>query len=333
MKHLKIATVVLAFVAMLSTAMVYAQEAKFFRIGTGGAGGTYFPIGGLIAHALSAPPGSTPCGKGGACGVPNLVAIAQTTNASVANVTGVQGGQMESGLAAADIVYQAFNGQGRFDRKYDKLRVIANLFPEHMHLVLPKGGKLDGIKDLKGKRVGIFQAGSGTQVVVLELLKIYGISKSDIQAAELNPQQSADRMADGQLDAFFIVGGSPLAAISQLAATKGMELYALSDEEIAAFLKVVPYYYQDTIKAGTYEGQKDDIKTVAVGAQWVVSADVPEQLVYEITAALWNDNTRKLLDNGHSKAKEIQLKAALQAVNTPLHPGAEKFYKEKGVLK
>lgn len=333
MKHLKIAAAVFAFAATFAGTIAQAQETKFFRIGTGGAGGTYFPIGGLIANAISAPPGSTPCDKGGACGVPNLVAIAQTTNASVANVTGVQGGQMESGLAAADIVFQAVNGQGRFDKKYDKVRVIANLFPEHMHLVLPKGGKLAGIKDLKGKRVGIFQAGSGTQVVVLELLKIYGITKSDIQAAELNPQQSADRMADGQLDAFFIVGGTPLSAISQLAATKGMDLYALTDEEIAAFLKVVPYYYQDTIKAGTYEGQKAEIKTVAVGAQWVVSADVPEKLVYDVTAALWNDNTRKLLDSGHSKAKDIQLNSALKAVNTPLHPGSEKFYKEKGVLK
>ena len=310
-----------------------AQDMKFFRIGTGGAGGTYFPIGGLLANAISAPPGSTPCDQGGACGVPGLVAIAQTTNASVANVTGVQGGQMESGLAAADIVFQAFNGQGRFDRKFDKLRVIANLFPEHMHLVLPKGGKLGGIKDLRGKRVSIFQAGSGTQVVVLELLKLYGISKSDIQASELNPQQSADRMADGQLDAFFIVGGTPLAAISQLAATKGMELYDFSDEERAAFLKAVPYYYEDTIKAGTYEGQSKEIKTVAVGAQWVVGAGVADNLVYDVTKALWNDNSRRLFDAGHAKARDIQLASALKAVNTPLHPGAERFYKEKGVIK
>jgi len=310
-----------------------AQEMKFFRIGTGGAGGTYFPIGGLLANAISAPPGSTPCDQGGACGVPGLVAIAQTTNASVANVTGVQGGQMESGLAAADIVFQAFNGQGRFDRKFDKLRVIANLFPEHMHLVLPKGGKLGSIKDLRGKRVSIFQAGSGTQVVVLELLKLYGISKSDIQASELNPQQSADRMADGQLDAFFIVVGTPAAALSQLAATKGMELYEFSAEERAAFLKAVPYYYEDTIKAGTYEGQSKEIKTVAVGAQWVVGAGVADNLVYDVTKALWNDNSRRLFDAGHAKARDIQLASALKAVNTPLHPGAERFYKEKGVIK
>lgn len=311
-----------------------AQDMKFFRIGTGGAGGTYFPIGGLLANAISAPPGSTPCDKGGACGVPGLVAIAQTTNASVANCTGVETGQMESGLAAADIVYQAYNGLGTFkDKKYTKLRVIANLFPEHLHLVLPKGGKLNGIADLKGKRVSVFQAGSGTQVAVLEFLKQFNITKADMQTSELNPQQSADRMADGQLDAFFIIGGTPLAAISQLAATKGMELYSMSQSDVATFLKALPYYYEDPIKAGSYEGQKSEIKSVAVGAQWIVSADVPEKLVYDVTTALWNANTRKLLDNGHAKAREIKLESALKAVQIPLHPGAEKFYKEKGVKK
>jgi hypothetical protein len=310
-----------------------AQDMKFFRIGTGGAGGTYFPIGGLLANAISAPPGSTPCDKGGACGVPGLVAIAQTTNASVANCTGVETGQMESGLAAADIVYQAYNGLGTFkDKKYTKLRVIANLFPEHLHLVLPKGGKLNGIADLKGKRVSVFQAGSGTQVAVLEFLKQFNITKADMQTSELNPQQSADRMADGQIDAF-IIGGTPLAAISQLAATKGMEIYSMKDTEVATFLKALPYYYEDPIPAKTYEGQANVIKSVAVGAQWIVSADVPEKLVYDVTAALWNANTRKLLDNGHAKAREIKLESALKAVQIPLHPGAEKFYKEKGVKK
>ncbi|MCB1547811.1 MAG: TAXI family TRAP transporter solute-binding subunit [Hyphomicrobiaceae bacterium] len=322
-----------ALVVALGSTLAAAQEMKFFRIGTGGAGGTYFPIGGLIANAISAPPGSRPCDKGGACGVPGLVAIAQSSNASVANVTAVQTGQMESGLAAADIVFQAYNGLGKFDKKYGKIRVIANLFPEHMHLVLPKGSTIASLKDLKGKRVGIFPAGSGTQVVVLELLKIFGISKTDIKAAELNTQQSADRLADGQIDAFFVVGGTPLSAITQLAATKGMKLYEMSDAERAAFLKVVPYYYDDVIKAGTYEGQTKDVKTVAVGAQWVVSADVPEKLVYDITAALWNNNSRKLFDSGHAKAKVMLLASALKAVKTPLHPGAEKFYREKGLIK
>ena len=311
----------------------FAQDMKFFRITSGGAGGTYFPIAGLLANIISSPPGATACDKGGSCGVPGLVAIAQSSNASVANVTAIQSGQAESGLASADIVFQAFNGQGKFEKKFDKLRVIANLFPEHLHLVLPKGGKLGSIKELKGKKVGIFTAGSGTQVAVLDLLKINGIAKSDIQAAELNPQQSADRLADGQLDAFFIVGGWPIGAISQLAATKGIELYSMSDAERAAFVKEVPYYYDAEIPAKSYDGVASTTKSVAVGAQWVVSADTPEKLIYDITAAMWTDTARKLLDSGHAKAKEIQLANALSAVQTPIHPGAEKFYREKGILK
>lgn len=320
---------------VVTASTVVAQDMKVFRITSGGAGGTYFPISGLIANAISNPPGSRSCNEGGSCGVPGLVATAQSSNASVANVRAVQTGQVESGLASADIVYTAYNGEGKFESEgeFDKLRVIANLFPEHMQLVLPKGAKLDSIADLKGKRVGIAQAGSGTQVVVLQLLELFGITKDDIQEAELSTTQSAERLADGQLDAYFYVAGTPTAAMVQLSATKGMELYSFSEEERKKFLDAVPFYYNAIIPAGTYEGLDYDVDTLAVGAQWVTSVDQPEDLVYEITKAIWNDNSRKLFDNGHAKGKSIQLESALNAVLTPLHAGAEKFYKEAGVLK
>ncbi|MBY4675576.1 TAXI family TRAP transporter solute-binding subunit [Marinobacterium arenosum] len=312
-----------------------AADMQFFRIGSGSAGGSYFPIAGLIANAISNPPGSRPCDQGGSCGVPGLVAIAQSSNASVANMTGVQSGQMESGLAIAGIVHTAFNGEGKFEGKpkYDKLRVIANLFPEEMHLVLPEGAKLNSLKDLKGKRVGIAQAGSGTQVAVLRLLKEFGIDRSNIDEAELNNTQSAEHLADGQLDAYFYVAGTPVAAIVQLDATKGMELYSFSDEEIATIRKALPYYYAETIPAGTYEGVDYDVNTLAGGAQWVTSSDVSEELAYNITKALWNDNTKKLFSNGHPKASMIQLDTALSGITIPLHPGAERFYREAGALK
>ena len=323
-----------AAIALTTAGAAVAQDMTFFRIGSGSAGGTYFPIAGLIANAVSNPPGSRPCAEGGSCGVPGLVAVAQSSNASVANVTAVQSGQIESGLAAADIVYTAYNGTGAFEEQgaYDKLRVIANLFPEHMQLVLPEGGELGSIAELKGQRVGIAQAGSGTQVVVLELLELFDITRDDIQAAELNNTQSAERLADGQLDAYFYVAGTPTAAMVQLAATRGIELYSFSEEEIAAFLEVVPYYYEAEIPAGTYEGVDYDVQTVAVGAQWVTSSDQPEQLVHDITAAMWNDNSRKLFDNGHAKGADITPDTALTGVLTPLHPGAERFYREAGLI-
>ena len=310
-----------------------AQDMTFFRIASGSAGGTYFPIAAVIADAVSNPPGSRPCAEAGSCGVPGLVAVAQSSNGSLANVTAVQSGRIESGLAAADIVHTASNGTGAFEERgvYDKLRVVANLFPEHMQLVLPEGAELASIADLAGKRVGIAQAGSGTQVVVRELLELFDIGRDDIDTAELDNSRSAERLADGRLDAFFHVAGTPTAAMVELAATRGMELYRFSEEEIDAFLEVVPFYYEATIPAGTYEGVDYDVPTVAVGAQWVTSSDQPDDRVYAITRALWNDNSRALFANAHAKAADITLDTALEGVSTPLHAGAERFYDEVGL--
>lgn len=322
---------------LLAGSVAQAQEMKFFRIGTGSAGGTYFPIGGIIANGISSPPGSRPCDKGGTCGVPGLVAIAQSTNASAHNVTAVNAGQMEAGLTGAATLYYAYHGIEKFKgKKKPKLRIIANLYPEDLHLVLPKGKKLASLKALKGKRVGIAQAGSGTQIAVEIMLKAQGITRDNIDEAELNNTQSAERIADGQLDAYFYAAGTPVAAMIQLDNTKGMDLYNFTPEEVKTSNKAVPYYVPSMIKAGTYQGIKYDVNTLAVNGILVTNADQPEDLIYAITKAMWNKQTRRLLDNGHAKGKVITLETALSGLdglNIPLHPGAEKFYKEKGMIK
>jgi TRAP transporter TAXI family solute receptor len=315
----------------LAGGVVQAQDMKFWRIGTGGAGGTYFPIGGLIANAISNPPGSRPCDKGGSCGVPGLVAIAVSTNASVANVNAIDAGQLDAGLAGAQSVTQGYNGEGKFvGNKRSKIRVIANLYPEDMHLVLAKGEKLGSLKDLNGKRVGVAAAGSGTQVSVRMILQHYGIKAEE---HELGLAQSTQRLADGQLDAFFYAGGTPFAALIQLGSTKGFELYKFSDAEQKAINGIIPYYVDSMIPAGTYENITYDVPTLAVNGQLITSVDQPPELIYEITKALWNDNTRKLLDKGHSKGKDIRKETALKGVLIPVHPGAEKYYKEVGLMK
>jgi len=323
--------------ALLAVAGAQAQEMKFFRIGTGSAGGTYFPIGGLIANAISNPPGSRPCDKGGNCGVPGLVAIAQSTNASAHNVTAINAGQMEAGLTGAATLYFAYHGTAKFKGKQKpKLRVIANLFPEDLHLVLPKGKKLGSLKDLKGKRVGIAQAGSGTQIAVELMLDAQGINRGNIDEAELNNTQSAERIADGQLDAYFYAAGTPVAAMIQLDNTKGMDLYSFSKAEVMESNKAVPYYVPSTISMGTYEGIKYDVNTLAVQGILATSIDQPEELIYEVTKALWNKTTRKLLDTGHAKGKVIRLETAMKGIDgldVPLHPGAERYYKEVGLIK
>ncbi|SFL01815.1 hypothetical protein SAMN04488518_11438 [Pseudovibrio ascidiaceicola] len=320
---------------MISGAAV-AQDIKFFRIGTGGAGGTYFPIGGIIANAISNPPGSRPCDQGGNCGVPNLVAIAQSTNASAHNVNAIQAGQMEAGLTGAATLHFAYHGSGKYEgNAKPDLRVIANLYPEDLHLVLPKGGELDNLADLKGKRVGIAQAGSGTQIAVELILGDHGVNRDNIDEAELNNSQSAERTADGQLDAYFYAAGTPVAAMIQLDNTKGMDLYSFTEAEIAQANKTVPYYIPSVIPAGTYPGVTHDTNTVAVSGMFVTNANIDEELVYEITKALWSKTARKLLDNGHPKGKVITMKSALDGIDgigVPLHPGAERYYKEVGLL-
>ncbi|MGI9435018.1 MAG: TAXI family TRAP transporter solute-binding subunit [Geminicoccaceae bacterium] len=323
--------------ALILAGTAEAQTPEFFRIGTGGAGGTYFPIGGTIANAISAPPGSRACDEGGQCGVPGLIAIAQSTNASVQNNAAVQNGELEAGMTAADTLLAMYSGTGKFDGKaHPNLRIIANLFPEDLHLVLPTGASLSGLGDLADKRVGIGQAGSGTQVAVLQMLEAYGVTRDNIEEAELNNAQSAERLADGQLDAYFYAAGWPVAAMVQLSSTKGMSLYGFSDEELAKINEIIPSYIPSNIPGGVYEGIDADTPVPAVSAMLVVSSEQSEELVYNITAALWNDNTRKLLDNGHAKGKLITAETALDGVaglGVPLHPGAERFYKEAGLLK
>jgi len=330
----KLTGVALASAMLAGTA--FAQEMTFFRIGTGGAGGTYFPIGGIIANAISNPPGSRACDEGGNCGVPGLVAIAQSTNASAHNVNAIQAGQMEAGLTGAATLHFAYNGIGKYegDAKPD-LRVIANLFPEDLHLVLPKDSTLDGLAALEGKRVGIAQAGSGTQIAVELILGDHGITRDNIDEAELNNSQSAERISDGQLDAYFYAAGTPVAAMIQLDNTKGMELYSFTEEEVRQANETVPYYVPSTIAAGVYPGVAYDVNTVAVSGMLVTNANQSEDLIYEITKALWSSTARKLLDNGHPKGRAITLETALLGVDgigVPLHPGAERFYREIGML-
>ena len=335
MKFIKL-VIATAVAGLISSSAAIAADPTFFRIGTGGAGGTYFPIGGVIANGISAPPGARPCDKGGQCGVPGLIAIAQSTTASVFNNQAVQNGELEAGLAAADVTRSMYLGEGKFEgKRHPKLRIVANLYPEDLHLVLPKGKSVKNLGDLKGKRVGIAQAGSGTQVAVLQMLDAWGVNRDNIEEAELNNSQSAERLADGQLDAYFYAAGWPVSAMVQLASTKGMELHSFSDADLKKINGIIPAYIPSKIPADVYEGVDYDVKTPAVSALLVVSSDLSEKLIYDLTKALWNKNTRKLLDNGHPKGRQITPDTALDgiaALGVPLHPGAEKFYKEAGLM-
>ncbi|MEO8306004.1 MAG: TAXI family TRAP transporter solute-binding subunit [Betaproteobacteria bacterium] len=324
-----------AALAAFTVTATLAQEIKFFRIGTGGTAGTYYPIGGLIANAISNPPGSRACADGGSCGVPGLVATAVASNGSVANINGITSGQMESGFTQSDVAYWAYTGTGVYDGKpkVGDLRLIANLYPETIHVVARKGSGIRSVADLKGKRVSLDEPGSGTLVDARIILAAFGITEKDIKAEYLKPNQAGDKMKDGGLDAFFFVGGYPTGAIAELASSgAGIELVPVTGPEVDKMRSEYAFFAPDSIPANTYKGV-GEVKTIAVGAQWVTSTKQPEALIYEVTKAMWNENTRKQLDAGHAKGKAIQAASATAGAGIPFHPGAEKFYKEKGMLK
>jgi uncharacterized protein len=309
--------VALSSVALMGT----VQAQQFFRIGTGGTAGTYYPVGGMIANAVSQP------GK--------IIVTAQASNGSVANVNGIVGGAMESGFSQADVATWAQTGTGIYEGKPNvpSLRLIANLYPESVHIVVRKGSGIKNVADLKGKRVALDEPGSGTLVNARLILAAYGVKEADIKPEYIKPNQAGDKMKDGSLDAFFFTGGAPAGAIAELASSgSGIELIQINGPQAEGLRMASPFFAPDTIAAETYKGVAA-VQTLAVGAQWVTSDKVDADTVYQITKALFSDATQKALQAGHAKGKFITKENAVKGAGIPFHPGAEKFYREAGLIK
>lgn len=328
---LGLALVLLA--AFGSPALAQDSSPTFFRIGTGGVNGTYYPIGAIIGNAISNPAGSRPCEAGGSCGVPNLIALAVSSNGSVANVEAIARGELDSGFAQADVVHQAYYGTGPFaDREpLTDLRVIASLFAERMQIVARQDAGIASIADLAGKRVSLDEPGSGTLLLARGLLEAHGMSESDVVAEYIKPGPAASLMRRGELDAFIIVAGVPTNAVADLLRAELAVLVPVAGTQTDALLAERPFLSRAPIPAGTYGHASLKVDSIGVGAQWVVNAAVPEERVYAICKALWNDATRTLLDGGHPAGRQIRLETALDGVDVPLHPGAERCYAELGV--
>jgi len=319
--------------AGLATGRSAAASLNFFRIGTGSTGGTYYPVGGVIAGAISNPPGSRPCERGGSCGVPGLIAVAQSTSGSVENAAAVSGGKLESGFCQADVAYWASTGTGVYEGKgkLANLSAIANLYPESMHLVVRRDAGVKSPADLRGRRVSLDREGSGTRVDALLVLAAYDLSPNDMDAIEASPQEAADLLNAGELDAFFMVVGTPASVIQELADESLIALVSIDGPEAAALAERYPFFSQDAIASGTYFNVPYT-PTLSVGAQWLVGANLPEEEVYDITRALWHEKTRRLLDSGHPKGRLIRIETALKGLGVPLHPGAERYYRERGLI-
>ena len=199
-------------------------------------------------------------------------------------------------------------------------------------MVVRRDTGITDIADLVGKRVSLGEKGSGTLVETKAVLKAYGLSPGDVTPLYLRPGAASLAMSEGTLDAFFFVAGYPVTAITDLTRSVAIDILAISAKPAENVVSFYPFFTKSVIPAGTYEGV-GEVATISIGAQLLVAAGIEDETVYRITAALWHENTRAMLDNGHAKGKVIRIETALDGLSVPLHPGAERYYREVGALK
>mgnify|MGYP001809706242 CR=1 FL=1 len=315
---------------------VGAQELRFFQLGTGPTGETRFPVGGLIANALSNPPGSRECNKGGSCGVPGLVAVAKSTGGSVANVQAIAEKRLDAALVQADIAYWAYHGTGIYKGKgaVSNLRGIAMLYPETLHLVVRKDAKIASVRDLAGKRVSFGDKDSGSLVHGRLLMDSFGLNEKKVKLSYLKPGASADALAEGKLDAFLMVDAFPVPVITELARKVDIDLVPLDGATIGELLSKYPFLQRSEIASGTYRGVDHAIASLGVGVALVTGAEQDEKLIYGITQALWHPSTQKLLSQNSPSGAHIHLDAeAIEKMGIQIHGGASAYYFDAGLVR
>lgn len=320
----------LVLLCLMVSATVDAQaDEQVFRIGTGGNAGTYLPIGSLIAQALNeydVPEYSSDDRE------LDVLLLAQRSNGSAANVREIGSGLLESGLTQADVAHWAYLGTGPLinNERISNLRAIATLYFESLHLVASTESQIQSVADLEGRSVSVDEVGSGTLLDVTPILNVYGLTADDVKIVYLKPTDAMDRIRQGQLDAFFIIAGYPISGVSELVQEGKATIISIADAAVEALLKTYPFFTADTIPAQTYSNTSS-VSTLAVPAQWVVSAELNDALIYNLTKALWDKRTLNILAEGHPKGHQVSIKTALDGLGIPLHPGSEMYYRELGM--
>lgn len=311
-----------------------SQDISYFRIGTGTPEASYFSIGGIIASAISNPPGSRACEEGGSCGVPGLIALAQTTRGSFDNLAGLAAGSLDSGLVQADVAEAAFAGTDPYkpDTALPGLRAIANLYQEGIHVVVRADATIDSVAALKRKRIALGERDSDTLYTARMLLAAYGLSEKRVKPFYLPLVEATAKLAAGEIDAIITVGSYPIAAIADLARTQPIKLLAINDSAAQKLREAHPYLGVDIIPALAYSGISENVVTIGVGALWVVNETLDTELGYAITKALWHESTRRLLDQAGPVGSKIRVQSALAGLPLPLHPGAARYYAEIGQM-
>lgn len=294
-----------------------SADAVSLKMATGGTTGTYYAYGGVIANILNSKLGS-------------LQLNVQSTGASKANIFLIDDGEADVAIVQNDVMDYASKGTDLFeeDGAIESFSAGAALYAEVCQII--SSGDIKSVEDLKGKRVSVGDAGSGVEFNARQILNAYGISFDDIEVNNLGFGDSADALKDGKIDAFFCTAGAPTTAITELATTNSINLLGIDDEHAAALQNDYAFYTQYTIPGGTYKGVDDDVVTVAVKATLIVSDKLSEDVVYDLVKGLFDN--KDAITAGHAKGAELDPAYAVDGISVKFHPGAEKYFKEAGVL-
>ncbi|WP_284140228.1 MULTISPECIES: TAXI family TRAP transporter solute-binding subunit [unclassified Virgibacillus] len=289
------------------------DKPEFLQLLTGGTSGTYYPLGGQMAKIISDETG--------------IETTAATSNASADNVIALSKGEAELAFVQTDVVANAIEGKNAFEgKKVDNVLALGSLYPETIQIVTTADSGIGSVEDLKGKKVSVGAPGSGTYINAEQILEVHGMTMDDIDAQNLDFGESTGGIQDGNIAAAFITAGTPTGAVEGLSATEDVRIVPIAQDKVDELVNKYPYYAADTVKKGTYK-LPEDVNTVAVLAMLAVTDELSEDVVYDITKAIY-DNTDKI---EHGKGEFITLESALDGIGIDLHPGAKKYFDEKGI--
>ncbi|MEW6376544.1 MAG: TAXI family TRAP transporter solute-binding subunit [Thermodesulfobacteriota bacterium] len=293
---------------------------KYVSIASGWVVGVYFPLAGAISRIAHEK-------------LPDIKITVESSGASVANAKLIATGDADLAILQNDIAFYALKGvKPMFDKPVPNIRGVTSLYPEHCQIHARKDAKIASVKDLKGKRVAVGPLGSGTEQNAIQILEAYGLKFENLGKVErLSAAESADYLKDGRIDAAFYTVGVGASAIVDTALMIETMIVPIDDAHADMLIKKYPFYSKDKVPAGIYKGIDKDVSTVAVLAILVAKSELEEDMVYRITKAMFENIGR--IESAHAKGKEVKLEKALIGMPIPLHPGAEKFFKEKGLKK
>lgn len=300
-----------------------AQDTQFVAIGTGGVTGVYYPTGGAICRLVNQ--------KTDAHGIRCVV---ESTGGSVYNINTIRRGELQFGVAQSDWQYHAYHGTSQFEDEgpMKELRAVFSVHPEPLTVVASASSGIEKFADLKGERVNVGNPGSGQRATMEVLMDALGWTMDDFAlASELKAVEQSSALCDGKIDAFVYTVGHPSGSIQEATTACDSVLVEVASEEVRAFVEDKPYYSMATIPGGMYRGNPEDTTTFGVRATFVTSADVPDEVVYNVVKAVFeNFEDFKSLHPAFAHLKKEQM--VTEGLSIPIHDGAMKYYKEAGLL-